>query len=85
MTTSTEVLQRISSIQYPVQFSSKLEVQAILESGSKVNAMTSTYAAKLGLVIQKTDVSTQKIDSSALEIYGMILVGFLVQDRLEKV
>ena len=47
--------------------------------------MTPTYAAKLGLVIRKTDVGAQKIDGSALETYGMVIAGFSVQDRLGKV
>ena len=40
--------------------------------------MTSTFVAKLGLVIQKTDISIQKINGLLLVIYGMVLAGFLV-------
>lgn len=57
----------------------------MLDFGSEVNAITSTYIAKLGLVIQKTNVGAQKIDGSALKTYGMVIVGFSVQNRLEKV
>ena len=85
MTTSTEVLQKVSSIWYPVQFSSNPEVHALLDSRSEVNAMTPTYAAKLGLITQKTDIDTEKIDGLALKIYGMVIASFLVQDRLEMV
>ena len=61
------------------------EVHTLLDFGSEVNVITPTYAAKLGLVIRKTDVSTQKIDGSALKIYGMVIAGFSVQDRLGKI
>lgn len=47
--------------------------------------MTLISAVKLGLVTQKTDVGTQKIDGSPLVIYEIVLVGFLVQDKLGKV
>ena len=47
--------------------------------------MTPTFAAKLGLATQKTDVDTQKIDGSPLVTYEMVLAGFLVQDKLGKV
>ena len=46
--------------------------------------MNPTYAAKLGLVTQKTDVDAQKIDGLNRVIYGMVLTDFSVQDKLEK-
>lgn len=47
--------------------------------------MAPTYAAKFGLVNQKTDVSAQKIDGLTLIIYGIVLAGFSVQNKLGKV
>lgn len=47
--------------------------------------MTSTHIAKFDLVIQKTDVGAQKIDSSTLEIYKIVIASFLVQNRLGKI
>ena len=47
--------------------------------------MTPAYAAKLGLASKKTDISTQKINDSPLVTYGMVLAGFSVQNKLEKV
>ena len=47
--------------------------------------MTSTFAAKLGLVIQKTDINAQKINGLSLVTYKMVLVGFSVQDKLKKI
>ena len=78
------VLQRVPCIRYPVQFQQG-NVQALLDSGSKVNAMTPAYATKLGLTTRKTDVGAQKIDRSTLVTYWMVIAGFSVQDKLGKV
>ena len=43
--------------------------------------MTSTYAKKLGLLIQKTDVEAQKIDELSLDTFGMVIAGFQVLDK----
>lgn len=40
--------------------------------------MTLAYTVELDLSPQKTDVGTQKIDGLALEIYKMVIAGFLV-------
>ena len=47
--------------------------------------MTLIYASKLGLVIQKLDIGVQKIDGSALIIYGMVIAGFSFQNKLGRV
>ena len=51
----------------------------------ETNAMTPTYAAKLGLTTHKTDVDAQRIDGSALVTYEMVIAGFSVQNKLGKV
>ena len=53
MTASSKALQRVLNISYPVQFekSQAGEVRALIDSHSKVNAMTPIFAAKLGLSI----------------------------------
>ena len=38
--------------------------------------MTPAYAKQLGIQIQKTDIGDQKIDSSLLQTFGMVIVGF---------
>ena len=60
-------------------------MQALINSGSEVKAMTPIFAAKLDLVNRKTDVRTQKIDGSPLITYGMVLASFSVQNKLGKV
>ena len=47
--------------------------------------MTLAYPAKLGFNTRKTDIEAQKINSSTLVTYEMVIIGFLVEDRLEKV
>ena len=67
-------LQRVPSIQYPVQFrKDQSNVQALIDLGSEVNAMTPAYASKLGLVAWKTDVRAQKMDDSTLETNGIVI------------
>ena len=47
--------------------------------------MTPDYLEKLGPITQKNELGAPKIDGSILVTYGMVLAGFSVQDRLEKV
>ena len=60
------VLDKVSCICYLVQFRKDKgkDVLALLNSGSKVNAMTPAYTAYLGLKVRVTDVGAQKIDGS---------------------
>ena len=43
--------------------------------------MSPAYAKKLSLKTRKTNVGAQKIDSSALEIFGMVIADFQVEDK----
>ena len=79
------VLDWVLCIHYPVQFQKdkeKATIQALIDSGSKVNTMTPAYAKQLGLQTQKTDVGAQKIDGSLLATYGMVIAAFQVKDKL---
>ena len=46
--------------------------------------MNPNYAWKLGLKIRKTNIEAQKIYSSALEIFGMIIADFQVEDKASR-
>ena len=72
------VLDRVSCICYPFQFRKDKDknVLALLNSKSKVNAMTLAYAAHLGLKMRVTDDGVQKIDRFSLAIYGMVIAIF---------
>lgn len=80
-------MQQVFCIQYLINFpKAQLEkIQAIIDSVSKINAMTLVYANWLSLEIRPTNVCTQKIDDLALKIYGMVIAGFLVHNKLGKV
>lgn len=57
-------------------------VKALIDCGSEVNAMTSVYISKLSLKTPHTNVRGQKIDSSTLKTFGMILASFQIEDKL---
>ena len=78
-------LDWVPCIHYPIWFKkSKVQVQALIDFGSEVNAMTLGYASKLGLKIRSTNVGAQKIDSSTLKTFRMVLVSFQVENTLER-
>ena len=47
-------------------------MEALIDSGSKVNTMTLGFAAKISLTPRSTNVGAQKINDSPLEIYGIV-------------
>lgn len=77
------VLQYVPYICYPVQFKQE-NTQTLLDFESEVIIMTPIHMIKLGFTIRKIDVGTQKINSFTLVTYEMVIVGFSIQDRLEK-
>ena len=80
------ILDRMPCIHYPVQFQKDkgVIIWALINLGSKVNAMTPTYAKQLGFQVQKTNVGAQKIDSLLLQTFKMIIADFLVEDKLNR-
>ncbi len=50
----TEELERVPCIRYPVTFTDQTE--ALLDSGSEVNAMSQAFAQQLGLKVRKTNI-----------------------------
>ncbi len=50
----------------------KDKIQAFINSRDKVNAITSIYITKLGFIIQKIDIGTQKINYSPLVLYWIV-------------
>ena len=70
-----EVVIRVPYIHYLVRFQEE-QIRALLNSGNEVNAINLDYAQKLGLKIRRTNVGAQKIDSSALETFGMVIADF---------
>ena len=76
-----KALEHIPCIHYLVQFTkytSKAQVQALINSGSKVNAIHLIFAKQLGLPIKLTDVGAQKIDGITLNTYEIVVTAFSV-------
>ncbi len=62
----TEELEQVPCIRYPVTFK-KDQIEALLDSGSDVNAMSQAVAQQLGLKVRNTNFGAQKIDGTTLE------------------
>ena len=71
------ILDRFHYVYYPVQFwKDKSMIWGLINFGSKVNTITPTYTTKLGLKVWRADVGAQKIDTSLLATYGMVIATF---------
>ena len=87
VTDSGEEIARVPCIYYPVWFQEdqgqegQEQVRALLDSGSKVNAMSPAYAKRLGLKTRKTNVGAQKIDGSTIKTFGMVIADFQVEKK----
>lgn len=80
------ILEKVLYIHYLLFFQKDTtEFKALINSNSKINAMTQMYASKLGLKIWSIDVGAQKIDGSIFETFGIVLASFQVKDKLRRV
>ena len=82
------VFDRVLYIYYPVQFRKDKEgatIQALIDFGSEINAMTPAYDKQLGFRTQRIDIRAQKIDGSLLATYEMVIAVFQVKDKLGRV
>ena len=70
-------------IHYPIKFQ-KEQVKTQLDSDSKVNVINPNFAQKLGPKVWKTNIGAQKINSSALKNFGMIIADFQVEDKASR-
>ena len=83
--TSGKKVVRVLCIHYPFQFQKNQEkIRALLNSGSKVNAMSPAFAQNLGFHIRKTNVGAQKIDSAALETFKIVIADLEVENKAGK-
>ena len=60
-------------------------MSALVDSGNEVNVMYLTFVEKLGLVVQTTNVGTQKIDDTILETYKIVVAAFSMTDKANRV
>lgn len=75
------LLEKIFSINSLLWFQ-KNEFQTLINLGRKINTITLGYASKLGLKVCSTNIRAQKIDNSTLEMFGIILASFYIEDKL---
>ena len=69
-------LKQVSCIYYLLRFWKDIvDVKALIDSGSKVNAMTPAYTSKLDLKVYHTNVGAQKIDGSTLKTLKIVLTS----------
>ena len=59
-------------------------MRALLNSGSKINAINPAFTEKLGFHIRKINVRAQKIDGSALETFEIVITNLKVEDKAGK-
>ena len=90
---SAKKMEQITCIRYPIIFSgivtqdgSALDpVLTLLDSSSEVNVMHPAFAKKLGLVMQTTNISAQKIDRTIFKTCAMVVAAFSVTNPANKV
>ena len=70
-------------IYYLIWFQKK-QIKILLNSSSKVNAINPDYAKKLGFKILQINIRALKIDDSALEIFGIVIADFQVEDKANR-
>ena len=80
-------LDRVLCIYYQVKFRNNkgATIQALINSGGEINAITLTHTKKLGLWTQRNDVGPQKIDRSSLDTFGIVIAGFQILNKQGRV
>ena len=56
----------------------------MLDSNSRVNAISPVFVQKLDFHIQKTNVKAQKINDSTFETFKIVITNFQVEDKGDK-
>ena len=77
-------LLRVPCIYYPINVGEK-SVLALFNSSNEINAIYPAFAKELGLSIRPTDVRAQKNDGTTLEIYGMVVAVFSMENKANPV
>ena len=63
----------------------KALMQALINSGSEVNAIHPSFVKQLGFFMRPIDVEAQKIDGTMLDTHGMVVEAFSVIDKANRV
>ena len=62
-----------------------MPMSALCDLGSKVNAIYPIFVKELSFSIRPTDVKAQKIDSTMLDMFGIIVVAFSLINKANQV
>lgn len=57
---------------------------ALINSRSKINAMTPVYVLELGLKVRQTNVGDEKNDGSMFKIFEIVLASFQIEDKFKR-
>lgn len=76
-------LWRSLCIDYSDQFD-RFSIKGLIDSNSKINAMQVGFTREQGFCICITNVCAWKIGSNKLEIYEMVIIFFLVDNKDKK-
>ena len=77
-----ENLVQVLCIWYLVNFQKKFaSVSMLFDSSSEVNAIQPTFISELKLLIRPTNIGEQKIDSTMLDTYGIVVAAFSVINK----
>ena len=90
-TSREATFERVLCIWYPIQLRRKndeykdKDTRALIDLGSKVNAIHPAYTTKLGLHARKIDVGIQNIDGSHLNTFRIVIIDCSVKNKLKRV
>lgn len=73
----------IPCIHYLDEFNKNLR-KALINTGSKVNTIYTSFMRKSSLCICKIYMGIQKIDSDGLKTYGIVITSFWIHDKVGK-
>lgn len=80
------ILECILYIYYLVHFQEdQVNIKTLIYSDSEINIMYLAYIKKIELSIQNIDIGVQKINSSALAIFDMMIAAFLINNKDKKI
>ena len=60
-------------------------MSTLFNSGSEVNAIHPIFARELGLPIRLIDIGAQKINSTMIDIFGIVVVDFSMTNKANQV
>lgn len=77
-------LQLFLYILYPTHFGLSIYIEALIDSNIEINIIQSSFAKNLDFHIYIINVSTQKINSSKLKTFEIVITSFLIDNKDRK-